>query len=492
VWENAKRWWGALKTAAKAGLAAGALAVVVLFALSLAWVMRDDYQVLFSDLDPQDGAAIVAELERMKVPYRLTDNGNTILVDHESVHKTRLKLMGKGVNLKGTVGFELFNNSDFGMTEFAQKINYQRAMQGELARTIMSLNEVKHARVHLVVPESGLLRRGTAKPKASVILTLRESGRLRAEQILGIQRLVAAAVADMEPAAVTVLDQQGVALNRAGDAENASGAVSARLELKKDAETYFTKKILEVLDKAFGPGQAIVSVDVTINQDQVKVTREDVIPFARKDGEVAGAVTRKRQQFQGPGARDVESPSSSDGVRRDYRPAAQTSTIEIEYENGKKVEQIVTAPGSILHLSVGVVLPGQVDAARIQRVSDLIAMTVGLNAQRGDAIVVHSLDQLMTGQAAADTTSGPKASSFGDAAEHSAKQPGETVAGSGVPPFVLLGLLGAALLVVVGTILATFRKRAAPAAMTAEQRQETVDQIKTWLDRGRAPAQGRG
>jgi len=176
VWENVKRWWGALKTAAKVGLGAGLLAILVLFALSLAWVTRDNYQVLFSDLDPQDGVAIVAELERMKIPYRLADNGGTVLVDQESVHKTRLKLMGKGINLKGTVGFELFNNSEFGMTEFAQKINYQRAMQGELARTIMSLDEVKHARVHLVVPDQGLLRRGTVKPKASVTLTVRPGG----------------------------------------------------------------------------------------------------------------------------------------------------------------------------------------------------------------------------------------------------------------------------------------------------------------------------
>src|SRR5262245_1063357 len=164
--------------------------------------MRDDYQVLFADLDPQDGASIVAELDRMKIPYRVADNGSTVLVDRESVHKTRLKLMGKGVNLKGTVGFELFNNSDFGMTEFAQKINYQRAMQGELARTIMSLDEVKLARVHLVVPESGLLRRGTAKPKASVTLALRPGAKLRPEQILGIQRLVAAGVAELEPSSV--------------------------------------------------------------------------------------------------------------------------------------------------------------------------------------------------------------------------------------------------------------------------------------------------
>lgn len=484
--ENVKRWWAGLKTAAKVGLGAGVLAVLLLFGASLAWVMRDDYQVLFSDLDPQDGAVIVAELERMKVPYRLADNGGTVLVDHESVHKTRLKLMGKGVNLKGTVGFELFNSSDFGMTEFAQKINYQRAMQGELARTIMSLDEVKQARVHLVVPESGLLRRGETKPKASVTLTLRPGGKLRAEQIHGIQRLVAAAVADMEPSSVTVLDQQGVALSRSNDVDG-EGATAARLELKKEAETYFTKKVLEVLDKAFGPGQAIVSVDVSFNTDQVKVTREDVIPFTRRDGEIAGAVMRKRQQFQGSGARDVDSLASADATRRDYRPNVQTSTIEIEYENGKKIEQIVTAPGSIRRLSVGVVLPGKADPERIQRVYDLISMTVGLNVQRGDAIVVHYLDQLTAGQPAAHVE--PKA---GAAAESSARREADASEGPNVPLAALVALLGAALLMVaaLSMTLSRLRKRQPP-AMTAEQRQEALDQIKTWLERGQAPAQGR-
>src|SRR4051812_37844238 len=209
---NAKERWNALGTGARIGLAAALVLLVALFVVAGTWITRDDYQVLFSDLDPQDGAAMIAELDRTKVPYRLADNGRTILVDKDTVHKTRLKVMGgKGAPVKGTVGFEIFNNSDFGMTEFAQKINYQRALQGELARTIMSLDEVKQARVHLAVPEAGLLKKA-ARPKASVTLALRGDSRLRPEQIVGIQRLVAAAVPEMDASAVTVLDQQGVAL----------------------------------------------------------------------------------------------------------------------------------------------------------------------------------------------------------------------------------------------------------------------------------------
>src|SRR6185295_9479745 len=197
--------WKERSTAAKAGFAAAALAIVALGITGAVWTFRDHYQPLFTELDPRDAAAIAAELERQKVPYRVASDGTMLLVPEEAVHTTRLKVMGKGLDLKGTVGFEIFNSTDFGMTEFAQKINYQRALQGELARSIMALDEVKNARVHLVLPESGLLRRSSVKPKASVTLSMRNERRLRPEQIQGIQRLVAAAVPEMDAAAVTVL-----------------------------------------------------------------------------------------------------------------------------------------------------------------------------------------------------------------------------------------------------------------------------------------------
>ena len=181
--------------------------------------------MLFSGLEPQDAATIVAELDKLKVPYRLGADETTVLVEESQVHATRLKLMGKGVNLRGGVGFEIFNTTDFGVTEFAQKINYQRALQGELARTIMSLDAVKSARVHLVMPDSGLFRRTNQKPKASIALALRDGRSLQSEQVQGIQRLVAASVPQIDASAVTVLDQRGVTLSRNVDAESEEAAV---------------------------------------------------------------------------------------------------------------------------------------------------------------------------------------------------------------------------------------------------------------------------
>jgi flagellar M-ring protein FliF len=167
-----------------------AVSVVCLLVVGLAyWALHTNYEVLFSDLDERDAANIVADLKQSKTPYRLSDNGHRILVPESQVYETRLRLMGKGVLQNGGVGFEIFDNKDLGMTEYTQKINYQRALQGELSRTIMSMAPVKLARVQLVLAEASIFKHDKVKPKASVSLVLQAGAQLTNDQILGIQRL---------------------------------------------------------------------------------------------------------------------------------------------------------------------------------------------------------------------------------------------------------------------------------------------------------------
>ena len=401
--EKLKQRTSSLGTLAQAALVL-MIAVALVGCLALAWrMLAPDYQVLFSDLDTQDAAAIVAELERMKVAHRLQDDGRTVLVDREDVHRTRLKLMSKGVNLRGTVGFELFSDSDFGMTEFAQKINYQRAMQGELARTIMALEEVRAARVHLVIPDSGLLRRGDAHGKASVTITARPGKQLQAAQVLGIQRLVAAAVPQIEPAAVTVLDSRGLTLSvndaeqQAGDASGAGGS-EARLELKRQMEAYLTSKAAAVLDRAVGRGRAIVSVDAILHQDAVKVTEEKVLVTPGGNGE--GAVVRSKQTTQAEGRSPGAGTAQAAAVVQSSEhaggspPRNESSTNEVEFQHGRRVEQMVSSPGAIKRLSVGIVLPEALQAPQLQKLTEVVSMAVGLNAARGDGIAIYSLDAI--------------------------------------------------------------------------------------------------
>src|ERR1700744_6358681 len=197
---------------ARVAFGIGLLLIAVFVAASAWWVMHPPYGVLFRDLRDSDAAEISSTLGQMQVPYRLADEGKTILVPAESVYETRMKLISQGVPKGGSVGFELFKDSDYGVTEFAQKVNFQRALQGELERTIASLDEVSSARVHLTIHHAELFQSDPTPSKASVTLTLRPQKHLDAREVAGVQRLIASAVDGLAPATVVGLDGKGMVL----------------------------------------------------------------------------------------------------------------------------------------------------------------------------------------------------------------------------------------------------------------------------------------
>ncbi|UGQ47967.1 flagellar basal-body MS-ring/collar protein FliF [Massilia endophytica] len=375
-------YWRALPARARWGLMAGGLAVLVAVAALGLWSLRTEYKVLFTELAPADAAAMVAELDRIKVPYRLEDGGTTILVASDVVHKTRLQLAGQDMPKHGTVGLELFNNSEIGMTEFAQKVNYQRAQQGELTRTILAVEAIQAARVHLAIPEQGLFRKGASQPTASVALTLKPGKALAPAQVKGIQRLVAAAVPNIRPEDVTLLDQHGVALTAAGAADQA--AAGDLLEEKRTAEQYLARKVNQVLEQAFGPGQAFASVDLVLNQDRSKWTTERILP-ANEAAEVPSGVVVHEKQAGKEGA-------APDGAKEGA--AHGSFNTEVSYQVGRRVEQVVAAVGTVRRLNVAVVLRMPLDAAQVARVRDIVGVAAGVSAERGDAIAVYSMDQL--------------------------------------------------------------------------------------------------
>lgn len=187
----------------------GALLLVVLLSTIYFMFIRTPYAVLFSDLEAADAATIVAELDNKKMPYRLRDGGRTILIAEDQVDSVKLNVAGSDLPLKGSVGFELFNKSDMGLTEFAQRINYQRALQGELARTISTLDGVASARIHLTLAERGIFRESGIAAKASVAISMRNGAVPEPARIEGIQRLVAAAVPNLVSENVVVIDVRG-------------------------------------------------------------------------------------------------------------------------------------------------------------------------------------------------------------------------------------------------------------------------------------------
>lgn len=482
-----KETWDGLSKQAKIGIVVGAVLIAALTIGLGVWAYRADYQVLFADMAPRDAASMTAELDKMKVPYQLTDGGNTILVPKDLVYKTRLKLMGKDIPLHGAVGFEVFNNADFGMTEFVQKVNYQRAIQGELTRTILSVEDIQAARVHLAIPEQGLFKKAVSKPKASVTVTMKPGHTLAYEQVLGIQRLVAASVPDIAAADVTILDQHGVALTRVAASETGNDAAVTQLDSKRSTEEYLLRKVNQVLDQTFGAGEAIASVDVMLNMDQSRVTTEEVLPAKSRtqDGSPTGVVVRERQTI-----RDGVAPASSLAAGGKGAQSNGMTSIESDYQVGRRVEQVVTAAGTVRRMTVAVVVKKPLNDAQIANLKEVISLAVGFNSQRGDAIVVHSMNTLA--KAGAEPAQPQAAAAASDAttlqsteSKRSEERKDERAASSSASVIWIIALLLAA---IAAAAIIYFRigakRNAGPRRLSDAEREQMLANLRQWIEGG--------
>jgi flagellar M-ring protein FliF len=473
--------WKGLSGAARVSLIGGVTLIALMMVVAAWWVFRTDYQVLFADLKPQDAVAMASELDKQKIPYVMGEGGDTIMVDKAQVHATRIKLMGTELPLQGAVGFELFNNTDFGMTEFAQKINYQRALQGELTRTILSLAEIRDVRVHLALPEQGLFKQATSKAKAAITLTQRPGQSLRSEQVVGIQRLVAAATPGMTPGDVTVVDNQGVALSRStteNDTEVPGAGSSTRLDLKKETENYLIRKLTLLLDRTFGAGQALASVDVTLNMDQIRTTTEDVISAPGRGNQApSGVMVRERESIRDGAVAPLDVRAAGAGVTGSLQR-------EVEYQVGRRVEQVVSQPGSIRRLQVVAVIRKALDATQEEQLRRVLAAAVGASTERGDTVVVQtlgvSIDAISANALAQDGTVVHETAGSSNPAMPTSSEATEAL--------VVKWMVGILLLVL--TLLAAWtlrqrRKDVAPVAtMTDNQRQVALHQVQAWMQQG--------
>lgn len=356
----------ALPLKSPAAVAIGALVIALGAGASLWWLLGDNKAVLFDQLDGQRLNAVAAELDRAGIGYHIDRETSAINVAEADAARARLAVMGSSNLLQDAAGFELFDKSEFGMTEFAQKINYQRAIEGEIARTVSALADVKHTRVHLVLPEHGLLRANERKPRASVTVFLNDGASLSADHIRGIQRITASAVPELDEAEVTVVDQHGAILSEAGGGA-AAPTSSARLLQKKAVESYLRDKIHRVLAPAIGDERFAVSVDVALDLNQRTTTTEKVL------GSGANAGVRRLKESTN---RD-KGEGGADDMQR-----------EVEYAVGHQSEQIVHGAGEITRLQVGVVVDARVDGVDLESLRELIAATAGFDRRRGDKITV--------------------------------------------------------------------------------------------------------
>ncbi|MBV8621503.1 MAG: flagellar M-ring protein FliF [Curvibacter sp.] len=480
--------WNTLSKGAKLRFGLGAFVVLLALGASSYWVLRPDYQLLFSDLKPQDAAAMEAELDKLKIAYRADEDAGVIWVDKAQVHATRIKLMAMDLPLRGAVGFELFNSTDFGMTEFAQKINYQRALQGELTRTILSLSEVKDVRVHLALPEQGLFKQATAHPKAAITLSLRDGQTLRPEQVNGIQRLVAAATPGLTPEDVTVVDIQGVALSRmadeAGDNHGSSigtAGGNGRLELKSETEQQLARKASAILDRTFGVGQALVSVDVSLNMDQVKTTTEDILPAPSKGVDSKGVIVKERESLHDANVAPLDAPRTSGAA------GAGSTQREVEYQVGRRVEQVSSAAGSVRRIQLVAVVKRAMSAAQQDQLRQVLAAAVGASVERGDNVVVQSIQALADQPKSADVSAGAEPSLDAEGRSNvnpSVRQSEKPTSAASMSWPQTLILLLVLVLAFALWLLFNRRKKGEAVRLTEQDRQQVLSQLKRWLDDG--------
>ncbi len=272
--------YGRLSTKHRMGLLIGVPLLLALIIASLLWSREPDYRVLFSGLTDKDGGAILAVLNTQKVPYKMAENGAAILVPADRVHETRLQLASQGLPRGGNVGFELMENARLGLTQFQEQVNYQRALEGELSRSIQSLGTVASARVHLAIPKPSIFVREQNRPTASVLISLINGRALDRSQVEGIVHLVSSSVPELTPSAVSVVDQNG---NLLSAEKPKSGLDATQLQFVHEIEQQYSRRIIALLSPIVGASNIRAQVTADVDFSQLERTEEFFKPNTNPD-----------------------------------------------------------------------------------------------------------------------------------------------------------------------------------------------------------------
>lgn len=428
-WELAKSRFEKLDFNQKLGLgAAAAFLVAVLLAISIT-SSKSDYRVLFSNINEADGSQIIASLTQMNVPYKFTPGGGAILVPEKMVYETRLKLAGQGLPKSGYVGFEVLENQKLGTSQFVEQVNYQRAVEGELARSIGSISQIKSARVHLAVPKQTAFVREQDRPTASVVLQMYPGRFLEPQQVVAIQHLVSSSIPKLAPSQVTVVDQDGILLSQSS--QRMETLDSSQLKYVAELENALAKRVSMLMDPIAGKDSVRAQVTVDMNFDERTRTEET---FGKNSAPNAASV-RSQQNMDSSGspggargaspgaltnqpppqptapltgplaadneARQLSAPSSAGGG-----DAAERRESTINYEVDRAIEVLKANKGQVKRISAAVVVNykpaiiknGAVETPaapyspeELQQMTNIIRDAVGYNEKRGDTVSVANI-----------------------------------------------------------------------------------------------------
>jgi flagellar M-ring protein FliF len=364
-------------------------AVIGLGLITMSFI-KPKYQVLYTGLDQSDAAAISSYLQKAKIEFKISENGEVISVLNISVPKLRLELASKGMPRGNGVGFEIFDKTNLTVTDFSQKLNYVRALEGELSRTITSLDTVKAAKVHLALAKKSIFKEQQERSTASVIITPAPNQELTMEQVKGIRHLVASAVPDLDPADVQITDSSGQSLvSMLDDEESLQSQQMARNEDKitlyeKDLERNLHTMLLPIL----GDQNVLVNVEAEMNFDESQVDVELFSPTGA-DGTKAEPVVRSEKVIsekysKGNGFLGASKNANND---KDYQKDDATRN----YEVSRSVEHIKKATGILKRVSVAVVVNKDLSPSERATLRETVVVAAGLNLERGDQVAITGI-----------------------------------------------------------------------------------------------------
>ncbi len=436
--DRAREAWARLNNRQKVLFMVAIAAVIALLVVAALMFRQSEFKILFSNVTERDGGAVIAALEQMNVPYKFNDSGSAILVPANRVHDVRLRLATQGLPRGGAVGFELMETQKFGISQFAEQINYQRGLEGELARTIQSIGAVQVARVHLAIPKPSVFMREEQKPSASVMLNLYPGRTLEPLQVAGIQNLVAASVPQLAPSAVTLLDQSGALISQVKSKLLEAGLDPTQVKYIQEVEASIIKRVEDILTPIVGSGNFRVQIAADIDFSQAEQTAEthrpnttppDISIRSQQTSETAstnpsaqgvpGALTNQppvpatapltqppaagatagKPPAPIPGqinAAGVQAPIGSVG-----QPLSTSKNSTINYEVDKTVRHVKQAVGTIKRLSAAVVVNQRKELgkdgkpankpwpdAEIKQINDLVKEAMGFSNERGDTLSI--------------------------------------------------------------------------------------------------------
>jgi len=398
------------------------------FVFLMSWTGKAEFQPLYAQLDAEDASAILSKLREKKIEYRIASNGSTILIPREHIYETRMQLASEGVPRGSGVGFEIFDNTKLGMTAFAQNVNYQRALQGELARTINRISEIESSRVHIVMTEKSLFVEEEEPATASIVLKMRSGKWLNQSQINGIVHLVSSSVARLGPENVTVVDSMGKLLAGGKNPSSFNNVSSDQLDYQERVEKNLEFRVRTMLESALGENKAIVRLSCSFDFKKQERTEEHYLPDNR--------VVRSEQQLKEMSADPGTIPQGIPGIRSNLPGDAdadrQSSLAEsnrafekndrtVNYEIGKVISHIKEPVGEMTRVSVAVLVDGtykriekkglEVEwqyVARtpeeMQKFENLVKRAVNFDKSRGDQVDIVNIPFETTKLTVSDTT----------------------------------------------------------------------------------------